>query len=159
MSETPAPKDQSTTQSQSALPAMSAEKAPVPPMPAASNETAANATNADTPLPPVPDVAIRGHRWLSGLPGNFFVIAHGRHERLTLALRQIETKAELSTARVVMLSPTPSQASRFLVITGPFRSLERAQNFKVRQKLPESTDIQEVSTVLAISRAGPKVKP
>lgn len=159
MSETPAPANQSPTQRQSALPAMSVEKAPEPPMPAASNETAANASNADTPLPPVPDVAIRGHRWLSGLPGNFFVIAHGRHERLALALRQIESKAELSTARVVMLSPTSSQPSRFLVVTGPFRSLERAQNFKVRQKLPESTDIQEVSTVLAISRAGPKVKP
>ena len=168
--EAPAPNNPLTAQSQSALPPIAAKKAldsaaqdsasvveeSVSPMPTASSDVAAQTGGS---LPPVPDVAVRGYRWLSGLPGDFFVIAHGNHDRLSLALGQIEARSELSTARVIMLNPTSAQTSRFLVVTGPFRSLERAQNFKIRQKLPTSSDIQEVRAVLDLSRAGPKAKP
>lgn len=140
-----------------------AEKAPLPAAPATGSDApapaqaaTAQAATAQAAQPPVPDVAMRGHRWLSGLPGHYFVIAHASHERLALALRQIETKSELSTARIIMLNPTATQASRFLVVSGPFRSLERAQNFKVRQKLPASAEIHEVSAVLDASR--PRLK-
>lgn len=170
LAQTPAPDTRPMAQGPEPLPAASAENLPastphasaavqvVPatPTPAANNE-AINQTHVT--LPPVPDVAIRGHRWLSGLPGNFFVITHGSHEGLASALRQIEAKSELSTARVIMLNPTSTHASLFLVVTGPFRSLERAQNFKIRQKLPASTEIQEVSAVLSLSRTSPKAKP
>lgn len=160
--ESPAPDTQPATQAADALPAVSTENAPASTAQdsaSAGPEPLASSGATAKTAPPVPDVAVRGHRWLSGLPGNFFVITHGSHERLASALRQIEAKSELSTARVIMLNPTSTQASLFLVVTGPFRSLERAQNFKIRQKLPASIEIQEVSTVLSHSRTSPKAQP
>jgi hypothetical protein len=96
----------------------------------------------------MPDVAARGRRWLSGLPQDSFVLEHGVFENAQQAQRLIKAHAELGNARIVMLKPTATMPSRFMVVTGPFRSLERAQNFKVRQQLPTQTHIEEVARVL-----------
>ena len=98
--------------------------------------------------PAMPDVAARGRRWLSGLPQDSFVLEHGVFENAQQAQRLIKAHAELGNARIVMLKPTATMPSRFMVVTGPFRSLERAQNFKVRQQLPTQTHIEEVARVL-----------
>jgi hypothetical protein len=39
------------------------------------------------------------------------------------------------------------------VVTGPFRSEERARNFMARKRLPEQTRIEEVGRVLQKSQA------
>jgi hypothetical protein len=59
----------------------------------------------------------------------------------------------LANARIVMLQSLKGAPARYLVVTGPFRSQERAQNFKARQQLPPQTHIEEVSRVLQQSLA------
>ena len=102
--------------------------------------------------PPVPEVAARGQRWLASLPKDVYLIGHGTHESLRLALRQMESRSELNNARVIMLKPTATAPSRFMVVTGPFRSQERAQNFSVRQKLPASAVILQAGDILRQSQ-------
>lgn len=101
----------------------------------------------------MPDVAIRGHRWLAGLPKESFVLEHGVFESAQQAQRLIKAQAELANARIVMLQSLKGAPARYLVVTGPFRSQERAQNFKARQQLPPQTHIEEVSRVLQQSLA------
>jgi hypothetical protein len=48
---------------------------------------------------------------------------------------------------------------RFVVITGPFRSLDRAQNYKVRENLPPQIQIRKVSDVLQESVGPAKPRP
>lgn len=98
--------------------------------------------------PAMPDVAIRGHRWLAGLPKDSFLLEHGMFENAQQAQRLIKAQAELGNARIIMLKSVANTPQAYVVVTGPFRSLERAQNFKVRQQLPPQTQIEEVSKVL-----------
>lgn len=114
---------------------------------------------SEAALPPVPDVAARGHRWLSAQPKDFFVLLHSSHERLLQAQRTMESKPELNNARLLMLNTATGEAPQFVIVTGPFRSEERAQNYKSRQKLPASARIEAVSTLLQRSRSGSKAKP
>ena len=117
------------------------------------------ATTPPAQLPPIPDAAQRGYRWLAALPQESFLILHGSHSSALQAKRQIDSKPELVNARMVMLKPTDTESTRFWVVTGPFRSQERAENFRVRQNLPVSTLILETSDVLKRSRPAPKNKP
>lgn len=142
-----------------------ADAMPVAP-PASDQASAPPSVSASAPaqdtapaLPPVPDVAARGQRWLSAQPKDFFVLIHSSHERLLQAQRTIESKPELSNARLIMLSTASTEPAQFVVVTGPFRSEERAQNYKTRQKLPATARIELVGSVLQKSRAGPKVRP
>ena len=113
---------------------------------------------APTPLPTIPEAAQRGYRWLAALPQESFLILHGSHSSALQAKRQIDSKPELVNARMVMLKPTDTESTRFWVVTGPFRSQERAENFRVRQNLPVSTLILETSDVLKRCRPVPKTK-
>lgn len=113
---------------------------------------------AATPLPPVPEAAQRGYRWLAAIPKDYFLILHGSHSSAAQAKRQIDAKAELVNARMIMLKPTDTESTRFWVVTGPFRSQERAENFRLRQNLPVSTLILEAGDVLKRSRPVPKAK-
>jgi len=113
---------------------------------------------ATTPLPPVPEAAQRGYRWLAAIPKDYFLILHGSHSSAAQAKRQIDAKAELVNARMIMLKPTDTESTRFWVVTGPFRSQERAENFRLRQNLPVSTLILEAGDVLKRSRPVPKAK-
>lgn len=114
---------------------------------------------APVPDAPVPDAAVRGHRWLSALPQDFFVMIHSSHEQLQQAQRTIEAKPELGNARLIMLTAAAAETPPFVVVTGPFRTEERAQNYKTRQKLPASARIETVNNVLKQSRTDPKAKP
>jgi hypothetical protein len=96
---------------------------------------------------------------LAALPQESFLILHGSHSSALQAKRQIDSKPELVNARMVMLKPTDTESTRFWVVTGPFRSQERAENSRVRQNLPVSTLILETSDVLKRSRPVPKTKP
>lgn len=103
----------------------------------------------------VPDVALRGVRWLAQQSPEFYVLEHGAFKTAAQAQSLIKTRTELANARVIMLK-TAAAGGRFLVITGPFRSQERAQNFKVRENLPPQIPVRQVSDVLQDSvRAAP----
>lgn len=128
--------------------------------PSTSAVTAASEPSAAAPpLPPIPEAAQRGYRWLAAIPKDYFLILHGSHSSALQAKRQIDSKPELVNARMVMLKPTDTESTRFWVVTGPFRSQERAENFRVRQNLPVSTLILEAGDVLKRSRPVPKTKP
>lgn len=103
----------------------------------------------------VPDVALRGVRWLALQSPEFFVLEHGTFQTAAQAQSLIRSQDELANARVLMRSST-APGGRFWVITGPFRSQERAQNYKVRENLPPQIKVRSVSEVLQESvRAAP----
>ncbi len=103
----------------------------------------------------MPDVALRGVRWLAQQSPEFYVLEHGAFKTAAQAQSLIKTRTELANARVIMLK-TAAAGGRFLVITGPFRSQERAQNYKVRENLPPQIPVRQVSEVLQESvRAAP----
>ena len=86
---------------------------------------------------------------------DFYVLEHGAFKTAAQAQSLIKTRTELANARVLMLK-TAAAGGRFLVITGPFRSQERAQNYKVRENLPPQIPVRQVSDVLQDSvRAAP----
>ncbi len=107
------------------------------------------------PKAEVPDVALRGVRWLAQLAPDFYVLEHGEFDTAAQAQSLIKTRAELANARVIMRKSAALKGP-FLVITGPFRTPERAQNFKVRENLPLQIPVRRVSDVLQESvRATP----
>lgn len=109
------------------------------------------------PPPPMPEVAQLGLRWLNTLPKDSLLLEHGVFETAQQAQRLLRVQNELGSARVVMLKATASEPTRFIVVTGPFRSEERARNFMARKRLPEQTRIEEVGRVLQKSAA--PIKP
>jgi cell division septation protein DedD len=127
-------------------------------VPAAAPAEPAAQTPASAPADPsaeVPDVALRGVRWLAQQSPEFYVLEHGSFKTAAQAQSLIKTRTELANARVLMLK-TAAAGGRFLVITGPFRSQERAHNFQVRENLPPQIPVRQVSDVLKESvRAAP----
>ena len=98
----------------------------------------------------VPAIALRGVRWLALQSPEFFVLEHGAFRTAAQAQSLIQTRNELANARVLMRK-SASPVGQFVVITGPFRSQERAQNYKVRENLPPQIQVRRVSDVLAES--------
>lgn len=96
----------------------------------------------------VPDVALRGAQWLAKVSPEHFVLEHGRFQNAPQAQSLIRARAELKNARVIMLRPSEAKENRFAIITGPFRSEGRAQNYKVRENLPAQVRVLSVSRVL-----------
>ena len=127
-------------------------------VPATASAQPSAQTAASAPADPsaeVPDVALRGVRWLAQQSPDFYVLEHGAFKTAAQAQSLIKTRTELANARVLMLK-TAAAGGRFLVITGPFRSQERAQNFKVRENLPPQIPVRQVSEVMQESvRAAP----
>ncbi len=127
-------------------------------VPAAPSAEPAARTPASAPADPsaeVPDVALKGVRWLAQQSPDFYVLEHGAFKTAAQAQSLIKTRTELANARVLMRK-TAAAGGRFLVITGPFRSQERAQNYKVRENLPPQIPVRQVSDVLQDSvRAAP----
>ena len=137
----------------STAPGQAEESAPL----AAAAPTAARlpaTTPADTSAE-LPDVALRGVRWLAQQSPEFYVLEHGVFQTAAHAQSLIKTRAELANARVIMRK-NAAPGGRFLVITGPFRSQDRAQNYKVRENLSPQIPVRRVSDVLEESmRAAP----
>ena len=103
----------------------------------------------------VPEIALRGLQWLTLQSPEFFVVEHGAFQTAAQAQSLIRSKDELVNARVLMRK-TANPGGRFVVITGPFRSQERAQNYKDRENLAPQTPVRRVSDVLEDSvRAAP----
>jgi hypothetical protein len=124
--------------------AFPAEPAALPQVPAAAD------TRND-----VPEIALRGLQWLTLQSPEFFVVEHGAFQTAAQAQSLIRSKDELANARVLMRK-TANPGGRFVVITGPFRSQERAQNYKDRENLAPQTPVRRVSDVLEDSvRAAP----
>jgi hypothetical protein len=103
----------------------------------------------------MPEIARRGVQWLALQSPEFFVLEHGAFQTAAQAQSLIQTQNELANARVLMRN-SASPVGRFVVIKGPFRSQERAQNYKARENLPPQIQVRKISDVLEDSvRAAP----
>ena len=115
---------------------------------AAAQPAARSPTQAPAdPSPELPDVALRGVRWLAQQSPEFYVLEHGAFQTVAQAQSLIRSRDELVNARVLMRK-NGAPDGRFLVITGPFRSQDRAQNYKVRENLPPQIPVRRVSDLL-----------
>ena len=92
-------------------------------------------------------MALRGVRWLAQQSPEFYVLEHGAFQTVAQAQSLIRSRDELVNARILMRK-NAAPDGRFLVITGPFRSQDRAQNYKVRENLPPQIPVRKVSDVL-----------
>ncbi len=122
--------------------------------PASAANPSASQPTVPTPTPApadthveVPDIAQRGVRWLAQQSPEFFVLEHGAFQTAAQAQSLIRSRDELTNARVLLLKKAAT-GGRFLVITGPFRTQERAQNYKVRENLPPQIQVRQVADVL-----------
>lgn len=97
---------------------------------------------------PIPERVQPDHQWLTNLPKDHLLIQRGVFDTVQQAQRFMQAGDELANARIIMQRPDSDGQARFLVVTGPFRSLERAQNFKFRLQLPNSTPIEQVDLLL-----------
>lgn len=145
----------------SALEAPTPSSTPASPPSATANDIA---TPTPTPAPApavdpiteVPDIALRGVRWLAQQSPELYVLEHGAFQTASQAQSLVRSREELVNARVLMRKNSNPEG-RFLVITGPFRSQERAQNYKVRENLPPQIPVRRVSEVLQESvKAAPQ---
>jgi hypothetical protein len=106
----------------------------------------------------LPDVAVRGRAWLKGLPEDSFVLEHQTFTRLKDAQAYLKGKEWLMNARITPVYLEGQEDARFAVVTGHFKTKERAKNTIARLKL--SSDVVVVAVPLALSQAqAPKPKP
>ena len=133
-----------------AAPASAAASAPASP-PASAPAPAASAPRVISELP---DAAQNGLLWLRKLEADTWVIEHGRHPTAQAARKQITADKLLANARIVPVVQPGAETAQFLVVTGPFRSQDRARNFSARNELPPSTKVHATNTLLAMTPSG-----
>ena len=142
-------------------------KNPLPPGPPADLQPYTAKVEAPVATPPVaaatpakpakvitelPDVAVKGRLWLRGLPEDTFLLEHGVYETVKQAQSTVKTKAWLANARIVPVYQQGKDDSKFAVVTGPFRSKDRAKNTMVRLNLSSDVTIKPQGTLLSQSK-------
>ena len=100
----------------------------------------------------LPDVAVKGRMWLRGLPEDTFLLEHGVYETLKQAQSTVKAKAWLANARIVPIYEQGKDDSKFAVVTGPFRTKERAKTTMMRLNLPSEVTIKPQGTLLSQSK-------
>ena len=100
----------------------------------------------------LPDVAVKGRLWLKALPEDTFFLEHGVYETVKQAQSTVKAKAWLANARIVPIYEQGKDDSKFAVVTGPFRSKERAKNTMMRLNLPAEVTIKPQGTLLSQSK-------
>jgi hypothetical protein len=133
-----------------------------PPAPAA-----AEPAPAPKELPPpkpekviteLPETAVQGRLWLKGLPEDSYVLQHGTFATVKQAKAAMNGKDWLANARVIPVFSDGKDEAEFALVTGPFRTKDRAQNTLARLKLSNSVSL-ESSAGLYKQALPPKAKP
>jgi hypothetical protein len=99
----------------------------------------------------LPEVAVSGRQWLRKLPDDSFVLVHKTFRRVKDAQAFIRGKEYLVNARIAPVYQEGKDEARFAVVTGYFRSKERASNTISRLGLPSEVAI--VPTAKAVSQS------
>jgi hypothetical protein len=120
--------------------AATAEPVPAPPV---------KETVADKVITELPEAAVQGRTWLKGLPEDSFVLEHQSFASLREAQAAMKGKEWLANARIVPLFADGKDEARFAVVTGPFKSKDRAKNTITRLGLSSDVSIKAVPTALA----------
>lgn len=100
-----------------------------------------------------PELAQRGLLWLRQLDKDTWVIEHGRHGSVQAARKQQAADKLLANARIVPVARQGSETAEFLVVTGPFRTQDRARNFMARNELGRQAKPHATSALLALTPA------
>jgi septal ring-binding cell division protein DamX len=112
----------------------------------------------DKVITELPETAVQGRLWLKGLPAESFVIQHKAYASVKDAQTAIKGKDWLVNARIVPVFADGKDEALFGVVTGPFKSKERAKNASIRLGL--SSDATIVAVPAAQAQAVPnKSKP
>ena len=138
------------------------------PQPAA----ASNAAVAPPPAPPepvkeaaakviteLPDAAIKGRLWLKSLPTDAYVLEHQSFDTVKEARAFTKDKEWLVNARIAPVFTLGKDEARFAIMTGPFRSVDRAKNTISRLKLSSNVTITSVQVATNQSEPSKTNKP
>ena len=96
-------------------------------------------------------MAVSGRQWLKKLPDDSFVLVHKSFKRVKEAQAFIRSKDYLVNARIAPVYKDGKDEARFVVVTGHFRSKERASNTIARRGLP--AEVAVVPTATAVSQS------
>ncbi|MFM8919637.1 MAG: hypothetical protein ACKOEU_06395, partial [Limnohabitans sp.] len=99
----------------------------------------------------LPETAVNGRIWLKGLPEDSFVLEHQVFDSIKEAQASIKGKEWLVNARIVPVYAESKDEAKFAVITGPFKSKDRAKNTIARLRLSNDVTIKSVPAALAQS--------
>jgi len=99
----------------------------------------------------LPDIAVSGRQWLKKLPEDSFVLEHKTFSRVKDAQAFIRSKDYLTNARIVPAFKDDKDEARFVVVTGFFRSKERAKNTRARLGL--SDDVLVTPSTVAVAQS------
>lgn len=146
----PAPASASASAS-ATLPANATAVAPAPVAVPAAPVAAApvKETPAEKVITELPDLAVQGRNWLKSLPEESFVIEHQVLSTVKDAQSAMKGKEWLQNARITPVFTEGKDEAKFAVVTGPFKSKERAQTTITRLGLASSTTIKGVPAALA----------
>jgi hypothetical protein len=133
----PGPQPAVTASASSSVP----EPAAVAPPPAPPEPVKEAAAKVITELP---DAAIKGRLWLKSLPTDAYVLEHQSFDTVKEARAFTKDKEWLVNARIAPVFTLGKDEARFAIMTGPFRSVDRAKNTISRLKLSSNVTITSV---------------
>ena len=131
---------------------------PAPPAPQVVSVEPPAPANPEKVITELPEGAVQGRLWLKGLPDDSYVLQHGTFASLKQARAAMKDKEWLANARVVPVFTEGKDEAEFALVTGPFRTKDRAQNTMTRLKLSGSVSVQS-SSGLYKQALQPKAKP
>ena len=136
------------TEAPPAAPVVVAEPAPAEPTKPPKEQA------EDKLITELPSVAVSGRQWLKKLPEDSFVIAHKSFGRIKDAQAFIRGKDYLANARIAPVYLDGKDEARFVVLTGFFRSKDRAKTTIGRLGL--SAEVIVLPVGVALSQSVPK---
>jgi hypothetical protein len=117
------------------------------PAPAARAASAA-APQASAPSTPASAPSVSTQDWLASLPDNALVVEHGRYDTMAEARRFIGSRNYLNEARI--LAVKEGKGEEYLVVTGPFRTADRASNYMRRLNIKATTQpVEQIRNQIA----------
>lgn len=131
---------------------------PAPPAPQVVSVEPPAPAKPEKVITELPEGAVQGRLWLKGLPDDSYVLQHGTFASLKQARAAMKDKEWLANARVVPVFTEGKDEAEFALVTGPFRTKDRAQNTMTRLKLSGSVSVQS-SSGLYKQALQPKAKP
>lgn len=101
----------------------------------------------------LPEIAVQGRLWLRGFPEDSFGLVHGTYDSVKQAQASMKGKAWLANARIVPVFAAGKEESKFSVVTGPFKTRDRAKNTITRLELSSEVTIQSAVSLNAQSKS------
>ena len=148
----PGPQPAATASASSPVP----EPAAVAPPPAPPEPVKEASAKVITELP---DAAIKGRLWLKSLPTDAYVLEHQSFDTVKEARAFTKDKEWLVNARIAPVFTLGKDEARFAIMTGPFRSVDRAKNTISRLKLSSNVTITSVQVATNQSEPSKANKP